>query len=383
MVLKHTSFVLSYISLAAAFLALANCLHAQPAKDGPNPTADVLIFTDGEKLIGHLLRSTAETVTFKSDMAGEITVEWKKIQELRSSQPFAVVRKGVHLHHRQEDGKIAHGTIVMTDQKIVVNAGGEHPSQTVPVGDAAYVIDEPRFQKALHNPGILEDWKGAIAGGASLVEATQNSSAFSASIGLIRTVPTETWIDPANRTLVDFNASYGKVTQPNTPTLKTAILHADAERDEYFTTRVYGFGQLAYDHNFSQGLDLQQAYGGGIGWTVIKSAKQTLDVKAGLDYVGQAFEGSTQSQSLIGSTFAERYVRTLPHGILFNELFSINSAWNNTRAYSAGAAAGLTMPVYKRLSLAINAIDTFLNDPPPGFKKNSFQFTTGVTYTLR
>ena len=40
------------------------------------------------------------------------------------------------------------------------------------------------------------------------------------------------------------------------------------------------------------------------------------------------------------------------------------------------------MPVFKRLSLALNALDTFLNEPPPCFKKNSFQFTTGVTYTV-
>ena len=40
------------------------------------------------------------------------------------------------------------------------------------------------------------------------------------------------------------------------------------------------------------------------------------------------------------------------------------------------------MPVYKRLSFTVGTIDTFLNDPPPGFKKNSFQFTTGVTYAL-
>jgi hypothetical protein len=38
--------------------------------------------------------------------------------------------------------------------------------------------------------------------------------------------------------------------------------------------------------------------------------------------------------------------------------------------------------VYKRLSLAVSTLDTFLNNPPPGFKKNSFQFTTGLTYTL-
>jgi hypothetical protein len=28
-------------------------------------------------------------------------------------------------------------------------------------------------------------------------------------------------------------------------------------------------------------------------------------------------------------------------------------------------------------------IDTFLNDPPPTFKKNSFQLTTGLTYAIK
>ncbi len=40
------------------------------------------------------------------------------------------------------------------------------------------------------------------------------------------------------------------------------------------------------------------------------------------------------------------------------------------------------MPMYKRLSLNLGALDMFLNDPPPGFKKNSFQFTMGLAYTL-
>jgi hypothetical protein len=40
------------------------------------------------------------------------------------------------------------------------------------------------------------------------------------------------------------------------------------------------------------------------------------------------------------------------------------------------------MPVYKRLSFSLSAIDTFLNNPPPGFKKNSFQLTMGLSYML-
>ena len=363
------------------FLLLGiSALRAQAPKSAPQP--DVLVFTDGEKLIGHLVRSTGDKVTFKSDMAGEVTVEWKKIQELHSSQKFAVVRKGVQLHRSEAAAQIPRGAIAVKDQKIEVNPGAPGSPQTLPVADAAFVVDDASFEKALHRPGLLEDWKGSVTGGASLVEATQNSTSLSAGFGFIRAVPQEGWLDPRNRTIVDFSVAYGKITQPNTPTIKTSIYHADAERDEYFSARLYGFGQLAYDHNFSQGLDLQQAYGGGIGWTVVKSANQALDVKASMSYVNQEFQTSAQNQNLIASTFAERYTRTLPHGILLAEQLSVTPAWNNTRAYSAVAGAGLTLPVYKRLSVAVNSLDTFLNDPPPGFKKNSFQFTTGVTYTL-
>jgi hypothetical protein len=68
--------------------------------------------------------------------------------------------------------------------------------------------------------------------------------------------------------------------------------------------------------------------------------------------------------------------------MIFTQQVSIIPAWNDTKAYSANGSAALTMPVYKRLSFTVGAIDTFLNDPPPGFKKNSFQLTTGVTYAL-
>jgi len=368
------------IAFSISLLVGISGVRAQAPKSAPAP--DVLVFTDGEKLIGHLARTTGDKVTFKSDMAGEVTVEWKKIQELHSSDKYAVIRKGVELHRGQTGTQIPQGAIAMKDQKIEVTPAPQSTPQTVPVADAAMIVDEASFEKAFHRPSILEDWKGTVTAGASLVEATQNSETFTGGFSLVRAIPQEGWLDPRNRTIVDFSASYGKITQPNTPTIKTSIYHADAERDEYFSARVYGFGQLAYDHNFSQGLDLQQMYGGGLGWTVIKKPNQTLDLKASVSYIDQQFELSTLNQNLIGSTFAERYNRTLPHGILLAEQLAVTPAWNDTRAYSAVAGAGLTLPVYKRLSVAVNSLDTFLNDPPPGFKKNSFQFTTGVTYTL-
>jgi len=58
-------------------------------------------------------------------------------------------------------------------------------------------------------------------------------------------------------------------------------------------------------------------------------------------------------------------------------------AWNKTNALSANGGAGITIPLSKGLGFNLSTLDTFLNDPPSGFRKNSFQFTTGITYSLR
>jgi hypothetical protein len=56
--------------------------------------------------------------------------------------------------------------------------------------------------------------------------------------------------------------------------------------------------------------------------------------------------------------------------------------WNVMDAYSANANIGLAMPVFKKLAFSIQIIDSYLNNPPTGFKGNSLQFNTGLTYTL-
>src|SRR5579864_4975136 len=72
---------------------------------------DELVFTNGERLIGHLVRSQAKSVVFKSDMVGEVTVDWSKIQELRSNGQFALIQNGVKLRGAQDAAKVPQGSI--------------------------------------------------------------------------------------------------------------------------------------------------------------------------------------------------------------------------------------------------------------------------------
>ncbi len=188
---------------------------------------------------------------------------------------------------------------------------------------------------------------------------------------------------------------YGKITQPSytsggvfTPSTstKSSILHLDAERDEYFSPRMFGLGQAAFDHNFGQDLNLQQIYGGGLGWTVLKTPKQGADLKATMQYERQSFiTGTPASQDLIGSTFSADYSLKLKL-VSYTQGLAFIPAYNNTRAYSATETNTFAFPAYKNFAFSVGTLDSYLNDPPataPPTKRNSFQFTMGVTYAIK
>ena len=352
---------------------------------------DVMVFTDGERLVGKFLRSNGASATFKSDVLGEITVDWSKVKELQSTQAFAVIPKNVVLKRNADISKIPEGTIAVADQKITItpvpgqsNAQPNGQPQTVAVADAGNVIEKTTFDAEMqHNPSFLADWGGTVTAGGSLVEATQKNETFTGAINLLRLVPDADWLRRRNRTIVVFSTSYGTIKQPGVPTVKTEIYHAGAERDEYLSATFFAFGQASFDHNYSQGLDLQQTYAGGIGWSVIKRANESLDLKAGVTYVRQSFTLASADQNLEGSTFEEDFQRGFWHGTKFTEQLIIAPAWNNLDAVTATGNATLTMPVYKRMNFTLGTIDNYLHDPPTGFKKNSFQATMGLTYSLR
>ena len=370
------------VTSALFSVAMALDLYGQTVPASANAGSDTLIFTDGEKLIGSLQSATSSTVVFKSNMTGEVTVEWNKVQELHSSKSFAAIPKGVRLRSHEDAGSVPQGTLSTNGQELQVNAGSQAAPKSLPISNVSSVVSEADFQKAFERTSFVNGWKGGATAGISLTEATQKSQTFTAAVNMVRSVPGVSWLDVRSRTILDFNEAYGKVSQSGLPTLKTSLFHAGAEQDWYLSSRVFAFGQAVFDHSFSQGLDLQQTYGGGLGFVVFKTPTQELDFKASADYIDYRFSNSTLNKKLFGSIFGETYIRTFAHGILLNEQAGITPGWTDTKAYSAFASAALTFPVYHHLGLTLGALDNFLNIPPPGFKKNSFQFTAGATYSF-
>ena len=201
-----------------------------------------------------------------------------------------MITKDQHVTRKTPGSAIPQGTITVQDKQVQVTTGAAAAAQEIPVDNAQYLIDEDTFNKDLReNPSLLQDWAGSVTAGAALVQGTQNSRSFTGAVAAVRTVPNSIWLSPRYRTTLGGTAAYGSLSQPNTPTTKTNILHGDAENDWFLTQRLYVLADALFDHNYSQGLNLQQIYGGGLGYTVVKTAKQELDLKFDIHYERQSF----------------------------------------------------------------------------------------------
>lgn len=368
------------------------------AQDKPKAEPDVIVFTNGDQLTGAVERGAGDSVLFKSDMAGEILVPFAKIKELRAHGKFALLRKDT----KTPTTNVQEGTIGYADSKVTLSSSSGTIASVDP-DKVDFLIDKTTYERQVlgHVP-LWSGWKGSVTGGATFVRSTQNGATLTAGTSLVRAIPLVGYLPPKSRSIFNLTETYGKLTQPVIPQplppadtipdtiIKTNIFVAGFEQDRYFSPRFYALGHANFNHDYSQGLDLQQVYGGGFGWTAIKQPKQELDLKADIHYEKQHFlppadpltTPPTPDQNLIGSTVSELYHRNLPKGILFNQNLDALPAFNNSNAYSLDFGAGIVLPVYKRLGANFTTTDNFLNNPAPGFRKNSFQFLTGVTYTL-
>lgn len=389
-------------------VSAADICAAQSKPAAPNPEPDVLILINGDTLHGKFVSEISGKVTFHSDPLGDVTLAWDKIKELHVAGKFGVLSQTVAVRGRKQVAQFPVGTFDVEGNTVTVHPDNAPPPAPIPVAKAQYIMDNATLDRQInHEPGFFKGWEGSATAGATVVTATTNQYTFTGAVNLVREIPTVAWLDTRNKTIFGFNESYGKITQPAysypasppatgsiaVPAIvtKSSITHFGGERDQYFSARVYALAQAVFDHNYAQDLELQQIYGGGLGWTAAKSPNQEVDLKGTAQYEKQQFFSGAASanQNLIGSTFSVSYILHLKP-FTYTQALSFIPAYNNVKAYSATETDTVTFPAYKNFSFSIGTLDSYLNNAPfvgtsstPPTKPNSFQFTMGVTYAFK
>jgi hypothetical protein len=382
-------------------LTLAGESQAQTAKADATSVAgkDTITFGNGDTLTGKVGKVVYGNVSFHSDELGDLTIPLSKIKAIHTATAFAAGLTTERLTKKNVAEQVPVGKITLENQTLSVTpALGE--VRKFPAADLKFMLDEPAYRRELHNASDLRyGWYGTATLGATVVTATNSSQTYTGTVGMVRAIPTIAGLPAGSKTILNLSGTYGLAKSPEivsggnefqtASVTKTDILHGDLEYDKFFTPALFGLVSGTADHNFGSGLQLQQAYGAGIGWAILRSPKNDLAVRAILQYQQQEFYNGitsglgTPTENLVGASIRETWNRTFPHSIKFNQYIRLEPTYNVVKAYSGAAGAGFILPLYKSLNFSVTATDNYLGDPPEGFLRNTFQFTTGLAYVLK
>jgi len=350
----------------------------------------VIVFANGDQLTGTLLSRTGNSVTFQNDIVGKFTVDMSKVKALRTEG-------GSDMTTNRKRGTQA--PVIQASQNAAPDSSISPPSygqnEQTAVSGANAVVDTAASNKEVPDKsGPFRGWKGTVTGGATNIQGTAYGATYTAAIALARSVPAVTSLPQRTRTIYNLSETYGKLTQPVIPgqpdvsVAKTSIFHTDLQHNKYFTPRMYALGTVAFDHNYSQGMSLQQTYGAGVGGTVIQNAVQQLDVTGAINYQRLNYmslpegEDSLENMNLMGVTFGETYTRTFPMHATLTQSVDYSQPWNTPSAYQWNGSIAFTVPVYHHFGVGLSLSNNYLNTPQIGYKKNSFQSVMGITYTF-
>jgi putative salt-induced outer membrane protein len=344
-------------SVMPVILALSSCA----------ALADQVTLKNGDRFTGSIEKSDDKQLVIKTEFAGEITVQWAAIQDIKSDQQLHVGLKG---------GQTVVGPVNTTDGKIEVatkTAGNvEAPKENVVVmrSDAEQVAWEK-----LQHPGLLEGWEGGVNVGFGLTAGNSETKNLALAFKGIRT--------GLHNKLTMYAGSVYATSATATPNVTANNNKGGVRYDRDITKRLFGFVNADFFTDALQDLNIRAVGGGGLGMHVIKSEATTLDLLGGINYT---HENYTQvppfTGHLVHNFVAGTLGDTLTHKLGKNTEITQDAYFfpnfQSAGDYRATFDLGTVTKINKWLGWQNAFGDVYVTNPPFGKKKNDVVFTTGL-----
>lgn len=337
--------------------------------------ADTIVLKNGDRLTGTIESSDAKEITFKTDYAGEIKVQWSAVKETTTEKPVVVTKP---------DKSTVSGTESSEESNIVVhtsNAG----DVTVPLTNVTIVRSpdaQQAYEKSLH-PGWLEDWKGGANFGFALARGNSDTTNLATGFNADRKTTDD-------ETKMYFTSIYSTTGTPVSATTANELM-GGIRFDRNLNHILFAFIGGDFAHNALQDLDLQQIYSAGLGAHLINKPNTTLDVLAGGNYTRESYSGVPSTggtsvnikRNLGGVTLGEDFVKKFGTISSFNEHFYFYPDLSDTGQYRFALDAGWVTQIKKWLGWQITVSDRYITNPPiAGTKDNDVVLSTGINVSF-
>ena len=327
--------------------------------------ADQVRFKNGDQLTGEILKSDGKNVLMNSKVAGQVTVSWPEIQELRSDLPLHIVLA---------DGKELVGRLESRDGTLEIS-GGQGISIEVPRESivALHNNTEQAANEESQHPSLLRRWNGGVDAGFEISRGNSKTRNFRFAFAAARKVSRQ-------QMRVYAESLYSVDDVPGaSPHVSANENRGGARFDHDFaTSRFFMFANTDFMTDALQDLNLPSVVGGGIGYHFIARDSVVLNFLGGANFTRENF-AEVQRNLAAGQVGEELTLKLGKTTSLLQNLAFFPALTENERGnYRTSFSLGTITKISKWLGWQNNFSDVYITNPPVGKKQNEFVFTSGL-----
>jgi putative salt-induced outer membrane protein len=339
--------------------------------------ADQVILKNGDRLTGMIVKSDAKTLLIKTDLAGDVNVQWDAVTAIVSSQP---------LHLGLKDGQTVVGTVATADGKFEVAT--KTTGEITTPKDAVVTVRDDDEEKSydteidrLKNPRLTDFWTGLLDTGLSLTRGNSSTLSYTLAAKAVRQTTRD-------KITVYTTAVYATdATTPPSHTTAHAIL-GGVRGDLNVSDHLFVFGFTDFQYDEFQHLDLRNTLGGGLGYHVIKTDNTTFDVFGGGDFEQEYFSPNPPDvpTSVTRKTgeivLGEELDMKVNTRTTFSEKASFFPNVTDTGQYRFQFDATAATKLKSWLSWQVTFGERYISNPLTGLKGNDTLLSTGLRLTF-
>jgi putative salt-induced outer membrane protein len=342
--------------------------------------ADQVTLKNGDRLTGTVVKSDGKELVIHTDSAGDVTLKFDDIQEIKTDAP---------LHVSLKDGKSAVGPVTTTDGKIEI-ATKTQGTVEAPKEDVTLIrndAEQAAYDKSLH-PGLMHGWNGGANVGFSV--ARGNSQTENLALAFNAVHPT------LHDKITLYATSIDTTNDLATPSTVAKLNTGGFRYDRDIAPKVFVFGAGDFMANALQYLDLRQVYSGGFGYHAIKNDNTILDFLGGINYTHETYSNGAPvpgsvplafvsygvTNRFVALTLGEELNQKLGKSTILTQSLYFYPDLQQTGEYRGTFNLGTVTKINKWFGWQNQFNDIYVSNPPIGSKKNDLLFTTGLNFSF-
>jgi len=346
--------------------------------------ADQVTLKNGDRLTGTIVKTDddSRTLLIKTELAGDVTVEWDAVTGIVSSQP---------LHLTLSDGRVVAGKVTTEDGKLEVATkdAGEVPAEHASIKAVRNDKEQAEYDRLQH-PRLLDYWGGLFDMGLSVTRGNSATSALSIAGKAARVVP-------KNKLSLYYTQIYAKDSNQDPSTTTANAIHAGIRYEFNLNPKIYVFAFTDFDSDALQNLDLRNVLGGGLGYHIINAKKTQFDVFGGGGFNQEYFssyltanpapppleilvpsESRHSAEALVGESLSTK----IGSRSTFTEQLTFFPNLSSPGDYRVNFDATASTKLKTWLSWQVTFSDRYISNPPLNLKGNDLLLSTGLRLTV-